>query len=112
MSREHDSKMIMKALSIQLPAKIFKRARGPGPIHCGPIPTLLVKGIRLCHNLSSALQRIRVVLSALTGNAAYQHVSLGREISIVFTAQGPLVYRCRSNHAGDSASADSPEANR
>jgi hypothetical protein len=104
--------MIMKAISIQLPATIFKRARGPSPIHCGPIPTLLVKGIRLYHNLSSSFQRIRVVLSGLTDNSAYQHVSLGREISTVFTAQGPLIYRCQSDHARDSASADLPEANR
>jgi hypothetical protein len=104
--------MTMKTISIQLPATILKRVRGPSPIDCGPISTLLVKGIRLYHNLSSVVQRIRVVLSGLTDKSAYQQVSLGREIFAVFTAQGPLVYRCRPNHARDSASADSPEANR
>jgi hypothetical protein len=43
--------------------------------------------------LDSSLHLLGVVLSGLLDGSPYQHVSLGREFSVVFTSHGPLVYR-------------------
>jgi hypothetical protein len=40
---------------------------------------------------------VRLFLSRLVDSSAFHQVSLGREISIVFTVNGPLVYRPETN---------------
>jgi hypothetical protein len=110
MSRYRDSKTIMKTFSTQLPARVLKRAPSPSLTRGGPGPNLLLEGIRLF--LFDAVQNLRAVFCGLIDDSAYQQVALGREISVVFTTQGPLVYRCRAKHAWDSASAGFPVSNR
>lgn len=41
---------------------------------------------------------VRSFVSGLVDDSAYQHVSLGREISVIFTSNGPLVYRAARNN--------------
>jgi hypothetical protein len=47
---------------------------------------------------SSFSVAIRAFLSGLIDDSAYQHVSLGREIFVIFTSNGPLVYRAERNN--------------
>jgi hypothetical protein len=47
---------------------------------------------------SSFFVAVRSFVSGLVDDSAYQHVSLGREISVIFTPNGPLVYRAESNN--------------
>jgi hypothetical protein len=44
---------------------------------------------------------VRLLFSGLLDNSAFQEVSLAREVSVVFTTNAPLVYRCRANNATD-----------
>jgi Protein of unknown function (DUF1232) len=44
---------------------------------------------------------VRFLFSGLLDKSAFQEVSLGREISVIFTANAPLVYRCRADNAAD-----------
>lgn len=44
---------------------------------------------------------VRFIFSGLLDNSAFQEVSLAREVSVVFTTNAPLVYRCRANNATD-----------
>ena len=46
---------------------------------------------------SNLFRTIRGFLSDCLDRSAFQHVSLGREVSIVFTASGPLIYRLKSS---------------
>jgi hypothetical protein len=47
---------------------------------------------------SSFLVAVRAFVSGLIDDSAYQHVSLGREIFVIFTLNGPLVYRAERNN--------------
>jgi hypothetical protein len=47
---------------------------------------------------SSFFVAVRSFVSGLVDDSAYQHVSLGREISVIFTSNGPLVYRPARNN--------------
>ena len=47
---------------------------------------------------------VRFLFSGLLDNSAFQEVSLGREVSVIFTTNAPLVYRCRANNASDGPS--------
>src|SRR5260370_5994473 len=49
-------------------------------------------------NWSSFFVAVRAFVSGLIDDSAYQQVSLGREISVVFTSNGPLVYRAEGNN--------------
>src|SRR5260370_9757472 len=49
-------------------------------------------------NRSSFFVAVRAFLSGLLDDSAYQHVSLGREVSVIFTSNGPLVYRVETNN--------------
>ncbi len=42
---------------------------------------------------------VRVSLSGLVDSSAFQEVSLGREVSIVFTSTGPLIYQWEANNS-------------
>ena len=44
---------------------------------------------------------VRFLFSGLLDDSAFQQVSLGREVSVVFTTNGPLVYRCRADKSAD-----------
>jgi Protein of unknown function (DUF1232) len=44
---------------------------------------------------------VRLLFSDLLDNSAFQEVSLAREVSVVFTTNAPLVYRCQAANATD-----------
>jgi hypothetical protein len=91
---------IVKSASIQSPATIAKRARGPSADHYWSFSgaVRVFERIRLDHIVSS----IRANLRNLFDQTAYQHFTLSREIALVFTSQGPLPYRCACGlRAGD-----------
>jgi hypothetical protein len=47
---------------------------------------------------SSFFVAVRSFVSGLVDDSAYQHVSLDREVSVIFTPNGPLVYRAAMNN--------------
>jgi hypothetical protein len=49
-------------------------------------------------NSSSFFVAVRAFVSGLIDDSAYRHVSLGREIFVIFTSNGPLVYRAETNN--------------
>jgi hypothetical protein len=65
--------------------------------HVPPAPAApsvtLDQGHRLSRTPRSFWRAARVFLSALVDNSPFQEVSLRREASILFTSNGPLVYR-------------------
>ncbi|HET9374934.1 MAG TPA: hypothetical protein VFO40_08170 [Chthoniobacterales bacterium] len=48
---------------------------------------------RTHRNWSSFFAALRAFVSRLVDDSAYRGVCLGREISVIFTSNGPLVYR-------------------
>jgi len=86
--------------SIPNPSSIAPSAPDSGAV---PLPPLAVSGIpteesRSHRNRSSFCVAVRAFLSGLIDISAFQDVSLGREISVVFTSNGPLVYRAERNN--------------
>jgi hypothetical protein len=62
------------------------------PCRAAPCVTL-DQGYRLSRTPRSFLRAARVFLSGLVDNSPFQEASLRREASILFTGNGPLVYR-------------------
>ena len=60
--------------------------------------TILDKGHRPSRNVYSRIRAVRVFLSGLVDRSAFQEVSLGREVSILFTSNGPLIYQWKANN--------------
>jgi len=56
-------------------------------------------GPRPSRNAHRFFPAVRVFLSGLVDSAAFQEVSLGREVSIIFTSSGFLIYRQEANNA-------------
>jgi hypothetical protein len=66
---------------------------------CGAASSaILDKGHRPSRNVYSLIRAVRVFLSGLVDRSAFQEVSLGREVSILFTSNGPLIYRWKANN--------------
>jgi acyl-CoA reductase-like NAD-dependent aldehyde dehydrogenase len=66
---------------------------GAVPACGGASSTILDEEHRLSRSVHSFFRAVRVFLSGLVDSCAFQEVSLGREVSIVFTSNGPLIYR-------------------
>jgi hypothetical protein len=66
---------------------------------CHAAPSNILEGHRPCRSVDSFFRAVRVFLSGLVDSSAFQEVSLGREVSIVFTSNGPLIYRWEANNA-------------
>jgi hypothetical protein len=96
----------MKAINIQLPARLIKAVlfRGAGPPRAAVRPRLLIEGSGR-RSWYTFFRSLRAVLSGLLDRSAYDQTSLGREVSVAFTSQGPVVYRNGRNNAVDSVSA-------
>ena len=73
------------------------------PCHAAP-PVTLDQGHRLSRTPRSFLRAARVFLSGLLDSSPFQEVSLRREASILFTCNGPLVYRWEADNG------DKPES--
>ena len=59
--------------------------------------TILDEGHRPSRRVHSFFGVVRVFLSGLVDSSAFHEVSLGREVSIGLTSNGPLVYRWEAN---------------
>ena len=106
------TKSTMKAINVQLPARLTKRILFPGAARPRPAlrPRLIIEGSgRRCWY--TFFRSLRAVLSGMLDSSAYDQISLGREVSVAFTSQGPVVYRYGRNSAIDSVSA-MPKTNR
>src|SRR5260370_370144 len=68
------------------------------PCHAAPSVTL-DQGHRLSRTPRSFFRDARVFLSGLVDTSPFQEVSLRREASILFTCNGPLVYRWEAEMA-------------
>ena len=80
-------------------ASICTSASKFGAVPCGAAcSTILDKGHRPSRNVYSRIRAVRVFLSGLVDRSAFQEVSLGREVSILFTSNGPLIYRWKANN--------------
>jgi hypothetical protein len=61
-------------------------------------PSLVLdEGHLLRRTAQSFFRGVRIVLSGSIDSSAFQEVSLGREVSIMFTSNGPLIYRWEGN---------------
>jgi len=74
------------------------------PCHAAPSVTL-DQGHRLSRTPRSFLRAARAFLSGLVSNSPFQEVPLRREPSILFTCNGPLVYRWEADKGDKPESA-------
>jgi hypothetical protein len=51
---------------------------------------------------------VRAFLSSLVDDSAFEDVSLDREIGVIFTSNGPLIYRHETNRPANGRSAPLP----
>ena len=85
--------------SIPDPASIAPSAPDSGAV---PLPARVASLVggeenRPYRNWSNFSVAIRTLESRLIDDSAYRDVSLGREISVIFTSNGPVVYRLETN---------------
>src|ERR1700758_1223565 len=59
---------------------------------------ILDKEHRLSRKARNSFRVVRAFLSGLADRSVFQDVSLGREVSVVFTSNGPLIYRWEVNN--------------
>ena len=80
------------------------------PEGSGPSITLADRR-RVGRHTDRFFRGVRFLFSSLLDNSAFQEVSLGREVSVIFTTNAPLVYRCRADNAsaGPTPAIPSPE---
>jgi hypothetical protein len=92
----------MKTISIHSPARICVspfRSDTILPSRAAP-SVILDEGSRLSRSAHSFFRTVRVVLSGWIDSSAFQDVSSGREVSIIFTSNGPLICRWESKKQG------------
>jgi hypothetical protein len=90
---------LMKTISIPPPAPICVLAfRSDTILPCrAALSVNLDEGYRPSRSAHSFLRVVRVFLSGLIDSSAFHNDSLGREVSVIFTSNGPLIYRWESN---------------
>jgi hypothetical protein len=91
---------LMKTISSPPPAPISVFAFASDTILRGPTApsVILDKGGRLSHSAHRFFRVARVFLSGLIDSCAFHNHSLGREVSVLFTSTGPVIYRWESNN--------------
>jgi len=91
---------LMKTVSSPPPAPIWMSAfRSDTTLPCPTAPSVILEeGYRLRRTAHSFFHAIRTFLSGLVDSSAFQDVSSGREVSIIFTSNSPLIYRWESNN--------------
>jgi hypothetical protein len=62
------------------------------------LSVILDEGYRLSCSAHSFFRAVRTFLSGLIDSSAFDNDSLGREVSVVFTSNGALIYRWESNN--------------
>jgi hypothetical protein len=76
-----------------------RRPLSPAPCRCAPSSIIIDKGYSPSRSVDSFFRAVRVSLSGLVDSSAFQEASLGREVSIVFTSTGPLIYQWEANNS-------------
>jgi hypothetical protein len=91
---------LMETISSPPPAPISVFAFASDSILRGPTaPSIILdKGGRLSHSAHRFFRVARVFLSGLIDSCAFHNHSLGREVSVLFTSTGPVIYRLESNN--------------
>ena len=91
---------LMKTISSPPLAPISVFAFASDTILPGPTApsVILDKGGRLSHSAHRFLRVARGFLSGLIDSCAFHNHSLGREVSVLFTSTGPVIYRWESNN--------------
>jgi hypothetical protein len=90
----------MKTISSLPPAQIGVTAfRSETILPCRAAAfVILDEEYRISRSAHSFFRVVRVFLSSLIDSSAFHNDSLGREVSVVFTSNGPLIYRWESNN--------------
>ena len=90
----------MKTTSSPPPAPIWMSAfRSDTILPSRAAPSVILdEGYRLSRTVQSFLRASRTFLSGLVDSSAFQDVSSGREVSIIFTSNGPLICRWESKN--------------
>jgi hypothetical protein len=66
---------------------------------CGAASSIILEeGHCPSRGVHGFFRAVRVSLSGAVNSSGFQEVSLGREVSIVFTSNGPLIYRWEANN--------------
>jgi hypothetical protein len=73
----------------------------PTPSRLAAPPSSWMRDIDRVAATDSFIRAVRVFLSGPVGSSAFQEVSLGREVSVVFTSNGPLIYRWEGNNSNN-----------
>ena len=68
------------------------------PSGSAPPSIILDEGHDPRRTANSFFWAVRVFLSGLVDRSTFQHISLNREVSVVFTSTGPMIYRCEMNN--------------
>ena len=91
---------VMKAVSIPPPTPICLSAfRSDTILPYRAAPSIILdEGYRPSRSAHSFLHVVRAFLSGLIDSSAFHNDSLGREVSVLFTSNGPLIYRWESNN--------------
>jgi hypothetical protein len=94
----------MKTSSIPPPASILASASSFVAVPPRPLVTSIISEKEGCPNRStrSFFRAVRAFLSGSADDLAFQDVSLHREISIIYTPTGPLIYRWEPNSDEES----------
>jgi hypothetical protein len=89
----------MKATTVQLPVRLtnHKLLSRAGPLRAG-YPSPLVEG-NSRRSWYAFFRSLRAAISGMLDSSAYDQISLGREVSVAFTSQGPVIYRYGRNSA-------------
>ena len=90
----------MRTTSMPAPAAICTPVlRSETVPPCCPAPSIILdERHRLSRKAPSFFTAVRVFLTNLADKSAFQELSSGREVSIIFTSNGPLIYRWESNN--------------
>ena len=86
--------------SIPNPASLAPSGADSGAVLFPPSATSVIaeEESRTHRNRLSFFVAVRAFASRVIDGSAYQDVSLGREIFVIFTSNGPLVYRLETNN--------------
>jgi hypothetical protein len=86
--------------SIPNPASLAPSGADSGAVLFPPsaISVVAAEESRAHRNRSSFFAALHAFVSRLVDDSAYRGVCVGREISVIFTSNGPLVYRLETNN--------------
>jgi hypothetical protein len=101
----------MKTTSIPPPASIFVSPSRSVAVPPRPLVTSITSEKEACpsRNTRSFFREIRAFLSGSVDDLAFQDISLHRQVSIIYTPNGPLIYRWEQN-SGERREAAGPLA--